>query len=112
MGWLRGLTLMVVLMSLSGCASAPQPASMAHHTGGKGGLQFLVDPADSQIYIDADYKGLASQYTGDHALWLPLGMHAIEIRREGYLTFFRQVQVSHGLLEVLVFTMKVNDELP
>jgi hypothetical protein len=105
--WLMG---MVTLVILAGCASAPLPSAMTSYQGQEGGLQFLVSPADADIYVDADYKGKAEVFTGPNALWLERGLHAIEVRRDGYLTFFRQIQISHGLVEVLIFSLQVDTD--
>jgi len=105
--WLMGLA---VLVFVAGCASAPPPGSMSSYQGQDGGLQFLVSPADADVYVDAVYKGKSVDFTGSNALWLDRGLHAIEVRRDGYLTFFRQIQISHGLVEVLVFSLQVDTD--
>ncbi len=103
---------LVLAALITGCASVPpSPVRMAY-VGNDGGLQFLIKPDDAQVSVDADYKGLARDFTGDNVLVLPRGLHAVEVRRDGYLTFFRQVQISQGLLEVMVYALPVNSEVP
>jgi len=105
--WLMGLALSVVL---AGCASAPPPSILTSFNGQSGGLQLLVTPDDADVYVDAVYYGKARDFTGDNGLWLDRGLHAMEVRRDGYLTFFRQVQITHGLLEVMVFSLQEDTE--
>jgi len=110
--WLMGLVLSTVL---AGCAGALPPTVMSSFDGQaggdqSGGLQLLVIPDDADVYVDAIYHGKAHDFTGNNGLWLDRGLHAVEVRRDGYLTFFRQVQVTHGLLEVLVFSLQEDTE--
>ncbi len=98
---------------MAGCAGkVPPPMVTASYVGNDGGLQFLITPDDARIYVDAEYKGLARDFTGDKVLFLNRGLHAVEVRRDGYLTFFRQVQISQGLIEILVYTLPFDGEGP
>lgn len=99
------------LLFVAGCAQHPPPAAMLSYGGNQGGLQFMVTPSDAQVFVDAEYEGLASDFQGNRVLWLPRGLHAVEIRRDGHLTFFRQVQTTLGLVEIFVFTMQPDGEV-
>jgi hypothetical protein len=103
-GWLLGLSLL-----LAGCATAPSKAILAYD-GQEGGIQLFVRPVDADVYVDGDYMGKVKDFQGDKALWLPSGLHAMEVRRDGYITFFRQLEVTGGLLDVMVYTMSPNLE--
>ena len=110
---MRRLWMSVVFAVLvAGCASVPPPLVKASYVGNDGGLQFLITPGDAKIFVDADYKGHARDFTGENVLFLDRGLHAVEVRRDGYLTFFRQVQATQGLLEVLVYTLPMDGEGP
>jgi hypothetical protein len=80
------------------------------YEGQEGGLQLFVRPSDADVYVDGDYMGKVRDFQGDKALWLPRGLHAMEVRRDGYITFFRQLEVTLGLLDVMVYTMTPNLE--
>jgi len=95
---------------VAGCAAGPPPGAILAYDGQEGGLQLFVRPADADVYVDGDYMGKVSDFQGDKALWLPRGMHAMEVRRDGYITFFRQLEVTLGLLDVMVYTMSPNLE--
>ncbi len=103
------LSLGLVLLTV-GCAKPP-PAALLAYGGSQGGVQFMVAPNDAQVFVDAEYKGLVRDFQGDRVLWLLRGLHAVEIRRDGYLTFFRQIQTSLGLVEIFVFTMQPDGEV-
>jgi hypothetical protein len=103
--WCLGLVAL-----LAGCASAPAPKAILSYEGQEGGLQLFVRPSDADVYVDGDYMGKVRDFQGDKALWLPRGLHAMEVRRDGYITFFRQLEVTLGLLDVMVYTMTPNLE--
>lgn len=103
---MRTLALVLgVALWTAGCASAPPAPVLTAYDGQEGGLQFLIAPADAEVHVDAEFKGLAGDFQQDRVLWLPRGLHAVEVRRDGYITFFRQVQVTLGLVEVFVTTL-------
>lgn len=104
-----GLALAMCLL-VAGCATARPPAAMLAYEGQQGGLQLFVQPADAQVYVDGDYAGRVADFQGERVLWLDRGLHAVEVSKEGYHTFFRQVQVTLGLVEILVYTMQPNTE--
>jgi hypothetical protein len=95
---------------VAGCATAPPPRAILDYAGQEGGVQLFVQPADADVYVDGEYMGKARDFQGDHALWLPRGLHAMEVRRDGYHTFFRQLETTLGLIEVLVYTLPPNME--
>ncbi len=102
--WLVGLGLAV--MVLSGCAKPPHTVVLTQFNGQQGALQFLIQPDDAKVFVDAVYKGRVRDFQGPKALILPRGLHALEVSKRGYDTFFRQVQISHGLLEIMVLTLQ------
>lgn len=107
------LALALVAAGLLGACATPAPAPILTQFGGNdGALQFLITPDDADVYVDADYMGKAREFTGDRTLVLERGLHAVEVRRDGYLTLFRQVQTTQGLLEVLVYTLAPDGEGP
>jgi hypothetical protein len=103
MGRLLAICLGVML---GGCASAPQMPFLAGYDGSDGGLQFAVQPADAEVFVDAERMGTVAEFSGDKVLWLPRGLHAVEVTKTGYFTFFRQVQTSSGLVEVFITTLR------
>lgn len=93
----------------AGCATAPSKAIL-DYAGQDGGLQLFIRPADADVYVDGEYMGKVRDFQGDNALWLPRGLHAMEVRRDGYHTFFRQFETTLGLIEVMVYTLPPNLE--
>lgn len=103
---------LVAAVSLAACA-APTPAPILTSFGGNdGALQFLITPDDADVYVDADYMGKVRDFSGARSLVLERGLHALEVRRDGYLTLFRQVETTQGLLEVLVYSLATDGEGP
>jgi len=108
---LRRLAGLVGLLALlAGCASAPPPRAVFSYAGQEGGLQLFIDPADAEVSVDGDVMGKVSDFQGDNVLWIPRGLHALEVRKRGYHTFFRQFEVSLGLVEIMVYTLQPNAE--
>lgn len=108
MGRLLGICLALMV---AGCASAPVAPYLGNYSGSDGGLQFRIAPADAEVWVDGERMGRVSDYTGDKVLWLPRGLHAVEVQKSGYFTFFRQVQTSSGLVEVFVTTLREAKEV-
>lgn len=100
---------LVLCLLAAGCAKPPPPAAMLSYQGQQGGLQVFVQPADARVYVDGDYMGRVSDFQGENVLWLDRGLHAVEVSKEGHHTFFRQVQVTLGLVEILVYTLSSTD---
>jgi hypothetical protein len=100
-----------LLALLAGCASTSPPrGALLSYAGQEGGLQFFIQPADADVSLDGDYVGKVRDFQGDNVLWIPRGLHAVEVRKTGYHTFFRQVEVSLGLVEIMVYTLQTNAE--
>jgi PEGA domain len=108
---LRRLAVWVGLMALvAGCASAGPRHALLSYDGQEGGLQLFVNPSDADVSVDGDYVGKVRDFQGDNVLWIPRGLHALEVRKAGYHTFFRQFEVSLGLVEIMVYTLQPNPE--
>ena len=108
---LRRLAGLVGLLALlTGCASVAPPGALLSYGGQEGGVQLFVSPSDAEVSLDGDYVGKVSDFQGDNVLWIPRGLHAVEVRKRGYHTFFRQVEVSLGLVEIFVYTLQPNAE--
>jgi len=108
---LRRLAGLVGLLALlTGCASVAPPGALLSYGGQEGGVQLFVSPSDAEVSLDGDYVGLVRDFQGDNVLWIPRGLHAVEVRKRGYHTFFRQVEVSLGLVEIFVYTLQPNAE--
>ncbi|MDH4228654.1 MAG: PEGA domain-containing protein [Nitrospirota bacterium] len=105
---LAGLALAALL--LSGCATPP-PAALSGYAGTEGGIQFLSVPADAEVAVDGEPRGRVADYSGPNVLWMERGLHVVEVRRDGFYTFFRQVEITGGLVEVFVFTMRESREV-
>ena len=70
-----------------------------------GTLRVRTDPADAQITVDDEPRG-----TGEMALTLQAGTHAVEISRDGYASFARDVQIQPNLELDLPVRLLTNDE--
>jgi hypothetical protein len=99
-----------LLALLAGCASGPPSDALLAYGGQEGGLQLFIQPADAEVSVDGDVMGKVRDFQGRNVLWLPRGLHALEVRRNGYQTFFRQFEVSLGLVEIMVYTLQPNPE--
>lgn len=64
------------------------------------GLHILCQPTEAQIYVDDKYMG-TTKGLEKHPLMLSPGMHRVEIRSEGYFAHFAEVELAHGVKQVL-----------
>ncbi len=85
----------------------PQALSLAAPVPAFGTLSVAVDPAPAEVYVDGSYKGQAP----DNYV-LPIGDHAVEVRRSGMDTEYFQIDLPEGetiSLDVhLITTLTVN----
>jgi hypothetical protein len=59
-----------------------------------GAVATIVQPKKAEVLVDGEYVGQARDYTGRfHLLWMAPGTHVIELRRDGYLTLRRTIDV-------------------
>src|SRR5512145_2548420 len=63
-----------------------------------GGLVFLVNPADAQIYVDGSYAGRPLQFSPARPLRLGAGQHRVELISTGYQTARLDVAVPPGFV--------------
>jgi hypothetical protein len=73
--------------------------SPANPTGG--GLVFLVNPADAQIFVDGGYAGRPLQFSPARPLRLGAGQHHVELLATGYETMRLDVAVVAGFVATL-----------
>jgi hypothetical protein len=102
---------LAIVLLVGGCASAPPPGGILAYDGQEGGVQLFIEPADAEVYVDGERMGLVRDFQGQRALWLPRGLHAMEVRKAGYHTFFRQIEVTLGLVEIMVYTLPRNADV-
>jgi hypothetical protein len=68
------------------------PAGVAY-----GGISFGITPADAAIYVDGDYAGIVSSFSGvSQPLTLPAGSHRIELQAPGFVPTVFDVNVIGG----------------
>ena len=84
-------------------AGCSVPHSVVKGQGNNGLFALVVDPADAQIVIDGNLVGQASKYDGKHGyLEIASGTHRLEVRKDGYQPFVRDVYSSNAVQEIHV----------
>jgi len=69
----------------------------AHSEIENGGISFTVTPADTLVYVDNDYAGIASSFgTGSQTLALAAGSHRVELIAPGFEPVSFDVTVVAG----------------
>lgn len=61
-----------------------------------GGICFGISPADAAIYVDGNYAGSVSSFSGSQALSLAAGPHRIELQAPGYVPTVFDVNIIAG----------------
>lgn len=98
-----------VIISKAGFATDERKVSMESRRGKLlrielearvGVVKIVSQPADAELFIDGQPRGIASQ-----ELSLPARPHRIEIRKAGYEPFFTEITPKPGMPEVLEVTM-------
>jgi len=81
---------------LSGCF----PKGQTYGVGNVGGLIFSVNPPDATVVLDGVVQGKASDFPEERYLKVESGTHRLELRKDGYETFSRDIYVSNALLRI------------
>ncbi len=99
------LLVSLVVVSLTACSS---PHTTIRGIENQGMIKLFVKPSDARVYVDGTDKGEAGAYDDEETpLVLPSGSHLIEIKKEGYKTFRREVYVGgSSLYEIDVILTK------
>lgn len=93
---LAALLLVSAATVLPGCF----PKAQTYGVGNAGGLIFHVNPPDATVVLDGVVQGKASDFPEERYLKVESGTHRLELRKEGYETFSREVYVSNSLLRI------------
>jgi len=71
-----------------------------------GGLVFLVNPTDAQIYVDGGYAGRPVQFSPSRPMRLGAGQHRVELISTGYATTRLDVAVVAGFVATVDVVME------
>jgi hypothetical protein len=88
--------LAAVVPGLSGC----YPKSQIYGVGNEGGLVFNVNPPEAEVVVDGVAQGPSSAFTQERYLKVSPGGHRLELRLDGYESYFREIYVTNSLLRV------------
>ncbi|GAB4370231.1 MAG: hypothetical protein Kow00128_17110 [Deltaproteobacteria bacterium] len=93
---------------LSGCF----PKGQIYGVENAGGLIFAVNPPDATVVLDGVVQGKASDFPEERYLKVAAGTHRLELRRDGYRTFARDLYVSNALLRIEASLVEGSDPPP
>lgn len=88
------------------------PKGQVYGVGTVGGLIFQVNPPDATVVLDGVVQGKASDFPEERYLKVESGTHRLELRREGYRTFSRDVYVSSSLMRIEAALVEGSDPPP
>ena len=71
-----------------------------------GGLVFLVNPADAEIYVDGGYAGRPVHFSPARPLRLGAGQHRVELIATGYETTRLDIAVVADQVETIDIVME------
>lgn len=94
--FLAALLLVSAAAVLPGCF----PKGQIYGVGNAGGLIFQVNPPDATVVLDGVVQGKASDFPEERYLKVESGTHRLELRKEGYRIFAREIYVSNSLLRI------------
>jgi hypothetical protein len=113
------LSLLLVVVAL-GRPAQPAPTRPAQEVGSVpfdadlwspanptvGGLVFLVNPADAEIYVNGGYAGRPVHFSPARPLRLGAGQHRVELIATGYATTRLDVAVVPGFVATIDIVME------
>ena len=94
------LALAVTLLSAAVLLGGCYPKSQVYGVGNEGGLVFNVNPPEAEVFLDGVGQGASSAFTEERYLKVSPGKHVLELRRDGYETYSREIFVSNSLLRI------------
>lgn len=76
--------------------------------GNEGFVLLKVSPSSAEVYVDGELVGKASEFDGGPSgkLRLSGGLHKIELRKEGYRPYVKEVYVGSGAVQTLRATLR------
>lgn len=99
------LLCVIIILGLPACCSAPH--TTIHGIENQGLLKFIVEPSSAHVYIDDHDKGEADNYEdNDTPLIISSGLHKIQIKKEGYSTYQREIYVGGGSIHEIRATLE------
>ncbi|MCP3099497.1 PEGA domain-containing protein [Myxococcus sp. K15C18031901] len=93
---------LAVMVSAAGCAGSQEPAALIRAREGlasaerpSGDLALRCVPEDADVYLDGVLQGVCGDYAGTpRGLRLGLGLHQIEVKKQGYWPYTTYYQPS------------------
>ena len=99
------LVFLILVFALIGCGT-PREATIG--VGNEGALKIVCDPSDAEVFVDGVSMGEANRYDGKPGyIKLSSGTHRVEIKKEGYAPYFREVYSSKSLQTIEVTLRKL-----
>ena len=99
------LSLLLILVLL-GCGT-PKEATIG--VGNEGAMRIVCSPGDAEVFIDGASMGEVNRYDGKPGyIKLSSGTHKVEIKKEGYVSYSRDVYSSKSLQTIEVTLRKLN----
>ena len=89
----RFVIVLILLLLASGCHRSASVVPDGAAGGGK--IEISCRPDDAIVYIDGEIVGIASDFDGSTGyLELSPGSYIMEVKKEGYVPFHREVTVG------------------
>ena len=96
----------LLILILMGCGT-PKEATIG--VGNEGAIRIVCNPSDAEVFIDGGSMGEANRYDGNPGyIKLSSGTHKVEIKKEGYAPYSRDVYSSKSLQTIEVTLRKLN----
>lgn len=96
------LTLMAIFVGTMGACASRKVEQVAD----RGLVVFKVEPSSAEVWIDGRKKGKAREFSGrTGVLDLEGGRHTLELRKEGYVTFKKELIVGGGAKQTIRVTL-------
>ncbi len=106
---LYSIILIIILAAfVSGCCCG-QPKESLKTVQNAGFVKIVADPDSADVYVDGVLTGTAREFDGrTQILQLKAGRHKIELKKEGYFPYSREMMVGAGSQEE--FKVKLSKE--
>lgn len=110
----RAIPILLVALAVAGftyLSACTPPNATVEGRSNDGLFAIIADPSSAEVYVDGQFMGKARRFDGSPGyLQIASGTHRLELRKDGYKTWVRDVYSSNAIQEIRVTLSKIAAE--
>lgn len=103
--YITSLLIILAAFLISSCCGMPKKSVST--VANAGFVKITADPEDADVYVNDAHVGKAAEFNGKkQVLELSAGRYKIELKKDGYYNYSREMMVGAGATEDLKVTLE------